>query len=391
MKVDGAWTGMMSQLINKEIDMAMGLFITMEREKYVDFSKPLLEEHLEILVKKPEKNYARWWHSTYGIMSSEVWFIVAMSFLLVGIVMFVIIRVSPYENRAFSAEVGEASRLSTFGHSLWICYSAMSWQGVDYSPRSVSGRFLFVFWFGFIVWTLILVTGAIAAYFLASPVSFSMPPVKSFNDLAAAGGFRPALISGSPAEIFFKDSQVASYRRIYDRAVKVTSVMEGLKQVRLGGTALICQSTTARFHSNQKPCDLMYTHNEQGLMGRRAVGIGVQKGSPLQGQLNDAILRLKEDGTLHELYQKWTGALEGQCPANRYPPDNPPASKQPAFQYYTLGVPDVLPLFVALLVAAILALCIMGVEVLWDKRQSKETRKAAPPVNMTADCEDTNI
>ncbi|KAI8506179.1 hypothetical protein Bbelb_156060 [Branchiostoma belcheri] len=54
MKVDGAWTGMMSQLINKEIDMAMGLFITMEREKYVDFSKPLLEEHLEILVKKPE-------------------------------------------------------------------------------------------------------------------------------------------------------------------------------------------------------------------------------------------------------------------------------------------------------------------------------------------------
>ncbi|KAI8508012.1 hypothetical protein Bbelb_142520 [Branchiostoma belcheri] len=54
MKVDGVWTGMMSQLINKEIDMAMGLFITMEREKYVDFSKPLLEEHLEILVKKPE-------------------------------------------------------------------------------------------------------------------------------------------------------------------------------------------------------------------------------------------------------------------------------------------------------------------------------------------------
>ncbi|KAI8508011.1 hypothetical protein Bbelb_142510 [Branchiostoma belcheri] len=310
-----------------------------------------------------------------------------MSFLLVGIVMFVIIRVSPYENRAYLAEVGEASRLSTFGHSLWICYSAMSWQGVDYSPRSVSGRFLFVFWFGFIVWTLILITGAIAVYFLASPVSFSMPPVKSFNDLAAAGGFRPALISGSPAEIFFKDSQVASYRRIYDRAVKVTSLEEGLKHVRLGGTALICQSTTARFHSNQKPCDLMYTHNEQGLAGRRAVGIGVQKGSPLKGQLNDAILRLKEDGTLHELYQKWTGVLEGQCPAN------PPASatKQPAFQYHPMGLLDVLPLFVALLVAAILALCIMGVEVLWDKRQSEETRKAAPPVNMTADCEDTNI
>ncbi|CAH1252694.1 GRIK4 [Branchiostoma lanceolatum] len=393
MQVDGQWSGMVQELIDKKIDMAMGLYITAMRERHIDFSKPLLAEHMEMLIKKPMTVQTEWYDQTYGIMTTEVQFIVLVSFLLVSIVTFVIIRVSPYENRAYSAEVGEASRLSTFGHCLWLCFSAFGWQGVDYSPRSLSGRFLFVFWFLFVGWTLLLLTGALAGFFLATASAAPVPtvPVQSFDDLAATRAVRPALVSGGGGESFFKDSQVSSYRRIYEKAIKVTSSEDGVKRARLGRTAFITTSTVARYHSNRKPCDLVSVHDAQSSLGSRSIGIGVQKDSPLRDRLSLAILQLREDGTIHTLYKKWTGELEEQCDNSQF--SGGPRSKQPGrdLYYRQLGVRDMLPIFVIVVVAAILALCIMGAEVLWDKRQSKATRKAAPPDNMTGACEDTNI
>ncbi|XP_035667690.1 glutamate receptor ionotropic, kainate 2-like [Branchiostoma floridae] len=391
MEVDGRWNGMVGELIERKIDMAMGLYITTERERVIDLSKPLMEEHVEMLVKKlPMMDQADWWALTYGIMSNEVWVVICVSFFLVAIVLFVIIRVSPYESRAYSAEVGEASRLSTFGHSLWICFSAMSWQGVDYSPRSFSGRFLFVFFFGFIVWTIILCTGSIAGFFLTNPAAVSVrAPVESWDDLAATDGIRPVLVSGGGSERFFKESKVPMYRRIYDKAIKVSSSEEGLKRARLGVAAYICMSSIARYHSNQKPCDLMSIHDAQGIVGRRSMGIGLPIGSPLRTEVSLAILQLREDGTIHRLYQKWT-ARQGQCANAEF--SGPSAKQQqPALHYHQLGVRDMLPIFVELVVAAILSLCIMGAEVVWDKRRSKATRKASTPDKTTGACEDTNI
>ncbi|XP_019614571.1 PREDICTED: glutamate receptor-like [Branchiostoma belcheri] len=366
LREDGTWTGMVGELVRGETDMALGLIIASPREAVIDFSAVVLDDRLEMLVKKPETTRREWWRV---IMPIPVWLMVMGSFLLAAIVMFVIIRVSPYENRAYSTEVGEASRLSTFGHSLWICYSVMSWQGVDYSPRSVSGRFLFVFWFGFIVWTLILITGAIAGFFLASPAAFPVVPIESFDDLAATDGIRPAFYGGGATEMFFKNFPSTSFQRLLQRAIRVSSTDEGLKLVRGGGVAFITESSVTQFYSNVKPCDLMAIH-DGSTETTRYQAIGLPVGSPFREKLNIAIMHLRESGRLHVLYRKWVAP--GEC---THQSDSFSKTRPASFQRLTTS--DLMPVFIELVVAAILALCIMGIEVKWDKRTAKQP-DAAP-------------
>ncbi|XP_035684933.1 glutamate receptor-like [Branchiostoma floridae] len=378
---DGTWAGMVGELIRGDMDMALGLTITSVREADIDFSTVVLDERLEILVKKPLAGIQiagrEWWRA---VMTIPVWFMVMASFLLSGIVLFVIIRVSPYENRAYSAEVGEASRISTFGHSLWICFSAMSWQGVDYSPRSISGRFLFVFWFGFVVWTLILCTGAIVGLFIPGPTAFPMAPLQSFDDLAATDEIRPAFISGGATEYTFKNSPIAFYNRLHQKAILVSNTDEGVRLAREGGVAFFAESSTAQFYSNRKPCDLMSVQ-EGNTFTARPQAIGLQAGSPLREPLNNAISQLRESGNLYALYQKWIYSEKCHQPERR--PEVSYGHVNP------VDYRDIMPMFIELVVAAILALCIMGIEVIWDKRRSKPTKKtdAAPSGNSA----DTNV
>ncbi|XP_035684225.1 glutamate receptor-like [Branchiostoma floridae] len=379
---DGTWVGMVGELIRGDMDIALGLTIASPRETVIDFSTVVLDERLEILVKKPLPGMQiagrEWWRA---VMTMPVWFMVIASFLLSGIVLFVIIRVSPYENRAYSAEVGEASRLSTFGHSLWICYSAMSWQGVDYSPRSVSGRFLFVFWFGFVVWTLILCTGAIVGLFIPGPIASPMAPVQSFDDLAATDEIRPVFIRFGRVDLTFKSSPIDSYNRIHQKATLVSNTDEGVRLAREGGVAFIAESSTAQFYSNRKPCDLMSVKEGNTFTDPRSQAIGLQADSPLRKPLNNAILQLKESGKLNLLYQKWI--YSEKCPRPERHPEVSYSHVNP------VDYRDIMPMFVELVVAAILALCIMGIEVIWDKRTSKPTKKtdAAPSGNSA----DTNV
>ncbi|CAH1252691.1 GRIA2 [Branchiostoma lanceolatum] len=385
---DGTWVGMVGELVRGEIDIALGLTMASMRERVIDFSTPLTNERLEMLIKKPGRQLVRreWW---YAIMTLPVWFMIMASFLLVGIVMFVIIRVSPYENRAYSAEVGEASRLSTFGHSLWLCFSAMSWQGVDYSPRSLSGRFLYVFWFGFIVWTLILCTGATVGFLTVPAAAPPMVPVQSFGDLAANDEIRPAYFAGGATEAYFKNSLFPSYHRIHQRAILVRSEDEGIRLAREGGVAFIAESASTLFFSNRKPCDLMAISDDVSLTARHQA-VGLQANSPLREVINSAILQLRERGRLYLLYRKWM-IDRGECPRSDSPP-TPSASFAPS---KPLDHWDIMPIFIELVVAAILALCIMGIEVKWDKRTSKSPQKktgAAPSGNSAGQRDDdTNV
>ncbi|XP_035668187.1 glutamate receptor 4-like [Branchiostoma floridae] len=312
---DGNWVGMVGEIIRGDMDMALGLTIASVRETVIDFSNVVLDERLEIMVKKPGGEIVgrEWWRA---VITMPVWFMVMASFLITGIVLFVIIRVSPYESRAYSAEVGEASRLSTFGHSLWICFSAMSWQGVDYSPRSFSGRFLVVFWFNFIVWTLILCTGAIVGIFISGPAASPMVPVQSFEDLAENDEIRPALFGGGITEYMFKTSPFVPYNRIHQKALLVNSTIEGVRLAREGKVAFITESAMTRFYSSKKPCDLLSIHDGNRFTARPQA-VGLRPGSPLKEPLNNAILQLREGGRLFTLVQKWIVSVVGLFPVSQ--------------------------------------------------------------------------
>ncbi|ESO85202.1 hypothetical protein LOTGIDRAFT_85129, partial [Lottia gigantea] len=56
---DSTWTGMIGDVIRGGADVAVGpLQITLEREKVVDFSKPVITSGTQLLVKRPELPYS---------------------------------------------------------------------------------------------------------------------------------------------------------------------------------------------------------------------------------------------------------------------------------------------------------------------------------------------
>ncbi|CAH1252690.1 GRIA2 [Branchiostoma lanceolatum] len=262
----------------------------------------------------------------------------------------------------------------------------MSWQGVDYSPRSLSGRFLYVFWFGFIVWTLILCTGATVGFLTVPAAGPPMVPVQSFGDLAASDEIRPAYFAGGATEAYFK-AYPSSYQRLSQRAILVRSTEEGVWLAREGGVAFIADSATTLFFSNRKPCDLMAISDDSQLTARH-LAVGLQANSPLRGVINSAILQLRESGRLYLLYRKWM-IDSGECPRSDSPPEVRHAPSKPLDHW------DIMPIFIQLVVAAILALCIMGIEVKWDRRTSKSPQKktgAAPSGNSAGQRDDdTNV
>ncbi|ELU12671.1 hypothetical protein CAPTEDRAFT_40975, partial [Capitella teleta] len=76
-----------------------------------------------------------------------------------------------------------------------------------------------------------------------------------------------------------------------------------------GKYAFIVESPTAKYLTNQRPCDLM-TVGE--VFAKRNFGMATPKGSNLTEELDKAILSLRESVTIQQLEDKWFIG-EGQC------------------------------------------------------------------------------
>ncbi|ELU06117.1 hypothetical protein CAPTEDRAFT_137115 [Capitella teleta] len=89
----------------------------------------------------------------------------------------------------------------------------------------------------------------------------------------------------------------------------VNTLDDGLKKVRSQNYALFMESMNANFQINKRPCDLM-TVGE--VFGKRSFGMAVPKGAEVLEELDKAILKLRENGRLERLENKWFIG-EGQC------------------------------------------------------------------------------
>ncbi|CAE1233134.1 GRIA2 [Acanthosepion pharaonis] len=94
-------------------------------------------------------------------------------------------------------------------------------------------------------------------------------------------------------------------------SVFVKSIREGVERVRnsKGKYAFLLESSSNIYLNNRKPCDTMMVG---GTLDSKGFGIATPKGSAIRDTVTLAVLELKEEGSLHKLYQKWWYE-KGQC------------------------------------------------------------------------------
>ncbi|ELU17492.1 hypothetical protein CAPTEDRAFT_164454 [Capitella teleta] len=331
----GVWSGMIGALMAKQKGnasvpdfAAADLTLSLARREVVDFVYPFNDIGLTILIQKPHYNtktdaFTMLDFDPYGFtilspLTAEVWALVTLCVLAVALALWAFNKFNPYEwegRYGIGLATKEEAEAFSLASSLWFTFSTLQWQGFEKAPRSWAGKILSVFWFCFV--TIILVTytaGIVNNLFFASLVHERDPLFNRIHSLAELvqhpHGYSYGVVRGGSTHTYLKDVAKGEEFDVIRNHITsqegqrdlVSSVDEGIGKVRTEKYAFIVESLTAKYLSNQRPCDLM-TVGE--VFAKRNFGMATPKGSNLTQKLDSEILRLRETGKIQELEDKW--------------------------------------------------------------------------------------
>ncbi|MEE6483828.1 hypothetical protein FKM82_013664 [Ascaphus truei] len=317
---DGNWNGMIGEIIRKEADLAVAtLTITAAREKVLSFTKPFMQTGTGILLRKDATIESSYLFSFLSPFSKETWIGIGIAYLITSLCLFLVGRLSPFEWTEISSE----QKQFTFMNSLWFGAGAVTLQGVEPHPKSVSGRIIAVIWW---VFSIILLAAYIASFaaFLNSG-NEQTPNIQTFEDLVKQRTLEFGTIEGSSTFNYFKNSKNPTSRMIYEYMdkrkdyVMVKSFDEGMRRVKESNYAFLGESFMQDLVV-AKHCDLVRAPE---VIAIRGYGIAASLDSPFIKSLSVAILEQIESGNLDYLLKKWrenTCSMKGSAGWTPVPP-----------------------------------------------------------------------
>ncbi|XP_035386908.1 glutamate receptor ionotropic, kainate 5 isoform X1 [Electrophorus electricus] len=361
-ELNGSWTGMVGELINRKADLAVAAFtITSEREKVIDFSKPFMTLGISILYRvhigrKPG------YFSFLDPFSPAIWLFMLLAYLAVSCVLFLAARLSPYEwynpNPCLRDRRDLLENQYTLGNSLWFPVGGFMQQGSEIMPKALSTRCVSGVWWAF---TLIIISSYTANLAAFLTVQRMEAPIESPDDLADQTNIQYGTIHGGSTMTFFMNSRYQTYQRMWNYmhskqpSVFVKSTEEGIARVLNSKYAFLLESTMNEYHRSLN-CNLTQIG---GLLDTKGYGIGMPLGSPFRDEISLAILQLQENNRLEILKRRWWEA--GQCP------------KEEDHRAKGLGMENIGGIFVVLICGLIIAVFVAVMEFVWSTRRSAET------------------
>lgn len=303
---DESWNGMIGELVRHEADLAVApLTITSQRESVVDFSKPWMNLGISILISKPEKTKPGIF-SFMAPLSGEIWMCVTFAYIGVSVILFLVSRFSPYEWSIEDETTPQLSNKFSILNTLFFALAAFMQQGVDFIPRSISGRLVASVWWYF---SMILVSSYTANLAAFLTVERMVTPIESVEDLARQTEIKYGVVRAGSTQAFFDKSDVKLFQRMWaymqqSDDVLVNSNEEGITKVRKskGKYAFLLESIKNEYTNERSPCDTMKIGSN---LDSKGYGIATPVGSELREAINIAILEMSEDGTLNFLKRKW--------------------------------------------------------------------------------------
>lgn len=261
--------------------------VTAERSKLFDFSQPMFDSGLQILVRSQSGDGG-------GILSSMLAFFFSFAVLpLIGIILVAILVPAHLvwwsERRHGRGMIESRSYFPGIFEACWWALSTLATQA-DQMPKSAVGRVIAVFW--------MFVSVIFVAYFTAN-VTASLTvrqlqgDIKGPEDLP---GKQVATTTSSTSAMYLhqQNSQVLEFPKI-DQAYE--ALLKG------EADAVVFDSPVLLYYASREGKGKV--HVVGNIFREEKYGIVFPPNSPYRKPVDNALLTLKENGTYQRLYDKW--------------------------------------------------------------------------------------
>ncbi len=270
-------------------DLAIAnISITAARETVMDFSQPIFESGLQIMVPG---NSTRGPSLLRALMSADLLIAIAIAFVLLsggGMLMWAFERrAQPY----FDRPAGEA----WFPSFWWALNLVVNGGFEERMPRTVFGRLFGVL---LVVSSLFIVSVFVAKITSVMTVEAINGSVNSVSDLY---GQRVATIDDSTAAGFLQRREID-----YRGYAGLAPMLKDFEAGRID--AVVFDAPILSYYASHEGKDIATMAGPVFL--RENYGILFPTGSALLEDTNQALLALREDGTYDTIYRKWFGARQ---------------------------------------------------------------------------------
>lgn len=284
---------MLDQMRDGKADVAIAaVSITAERETFIDFSYPYYQAGLQILVSgKDGGTGAAIWSAVKELFTSQAFAIAAVIFLAsVLIVSHITWFLERKNNPHFSK-----SYIPGLWDAFWWAIVTITTVGYgDKAPKAVTGRIFALFWmiFGYFMF----------AYFTAA-VTSTVTVQELRGDIQGPDDLfdkRVAVIANSTSASFLQRRGKTS------NVVAVSSADEAyqlLNEKRI--EAFVHDAPVLQYYVTQQGAGDVRIAGE--VFNHEQYGVVLPRGSALREEVNQSILRLREDGSYAALIDKWFG------------------------------------------------------------------------------------
>uniref|UniRef100_A0A8R1HY69 Uncharacterized protein n=1 Tax=Caenorhabditis japonica TaxID=281687 RepID=A0A8R1HY69_CAEJA len=303
---NGKWSGMVGELQRGDADLAVAsLTISYGRSEVIDFTVPYMHLGISILFKKPRITDSDWF-KFMDPLSTQVWIMTFASYFVVSIAIWIIAKISPYEQFERDEDNGQYKPVNnqfSIRNAFWFTVCSLMQQGSELCPRAASTRLITAIWWFF---ALILISSYTANLAAVLTTRRMETPIENADDLAAQTKIKYGTLGRGSTMSFFNESKIETYERMWQLmstspGLFVHSSKEGIARVKSSDYAYLMESSMLEY-AVERDCELMQIG---GLIDQKGYGIGLPKGSPYRELISTAILRLQEKTELTELKEKW--------------------------------------------------------------------------------------
>ncbi len=277
---------MLNSVQNSQVDGAIAnISITASREIEMDFSQPIFESGLQILLPAETGSLLR----LGSVLAQEILVLGLLALALLfggGLIMWLLERRhQPY----FDRPIGEAM----FPSFWWALNLVVNGGFEERMPMSRFGRIFAVF---LVISSLFVVSIFVATITAAVTVEAIQSNVDSVNDLE---GRAVATVAGSTSAEFLMRRDIG-FSDYTDPDAMLQAFESGEIDAVVFDGPILAYYVMGRGKRRARLIDRVYRPENYG--------IALTTGSAIREEINQSLLRLREDGTYDDLVDRWFGA-----------------------------------------------------------------------------------
>lgn len=277
---------MLQSVQNGDADLAIAnISITSARETQMDFSQPIFESGLQVMVPADQTDGLSLFRA---LMSRDLLIAIGLAFLILlggGMLMWVFERrAQPYFDRP--------AKEAWFPSFWWALNVVVNGGFEERMPRSVFGR---VFGVVLVFSSLFIVSVFVAKITTVMTVEAISGSINSVKDLY---GRQVGTIDGSTASGFLTRREI-DFVAFEGLEEVITAFEEGQLDAVVFDAPIL-----SYYAANESRGDAVMVGP---IFMRESYGIVFPSGSPLVEEVNQVLLALREDGTYDTIYRKWFG------------------------------------------------------------------------------------